>query len=114
MFVSDKVVDLFQIAKETVDELRLELGTVKNERDLLRTQLIVAQTNFDWLRAKVNQLEFENKALLQRAHGIQVPVPEIMRQSVNGQDLNRVASMEDMGDELARKFGMPTYSDKQS
>ena len=112
MFVSDKVVGLFQIAKDTVDELRLELGTVKAERDLLKTQLTVSQTNFDWLRVKVNQLEFENKALLQKAHGIQVPVPEITRQSMNGQDLNRVASMEDMGDTMARSFGLPAYDDK--
>lgn len=117
MFVSDKVVSLFQIAKDTVDTLRQDLATVRAERDSLKQQLLVAQTNFDWLRVRMNQVEFENKALMERAYGIKVPVPEITRvlpqiPADPAYDAKSF-SLDDMGDEMARKMGFPVYSDKQ-
>lgn len=126
MWIPAKVLDWFESLKESsdtaisinialVNDLRQELTAVKTERDILRNQLLVTQTNFDWLRMKVNQLEMERAALMSKAYDIQVPAPEIARTPIVDPTLDpKNFSFEDLGDSLAKKFGYPAYDDKVS
>jgi len=115
MWVPSKVLDWFQISKDSVDELRAEVASLKVERDLLKSQLTVVNTNFDWLRMKVNTLEMERVGLMEKAYNIKLPAPEILRQSQPDPSFNpKDFSLEDMGEDLARKLGFPVYDDKNS
>lgn len=113
MFVSDKIIGIFQIAKDAVDEQRLELAKLKSENLLLQQQLFKSETIADHFRLKVNQLELQNAALMEKAYNIKVPVPEIARRpSVDPTFDPKNFSLDDMGDEMARKFGFPSYDEK--
>jgi predicted nuclease with TOPRIM domain len=113
MFIPKAVFDLFRISKESVETLREEIASVKAERDTLQRQTTHLQTSFDWLRLRVNALEVERAQLIERAYGIKPIVPEISRASSN--DFKRTleqmstALFTDMGDEEARKQGLPTF-----
>lgn len=113
MFVSDKAFELFQISKDTVDALRTDLATIRAELLLTKDQLSKSQITSDWLRMKVNQLEYQNAALLEKAYNVKLPVPEIARRQVPDPATDeKNFSFDDLGDEVARKFGMPVYTDK--
>ena len=113
MFVSDKVIGIFQIAKDTVDALREDLAVVRAERDLFKQELQKAQIQFDWIRVKVNGLEAENKALIQKAYNINLPVPEIIRAPKLDPTYDpHNFSFEDLGEDTARTLGMPVYDDR--
>jgi hypothetical protein len=79
MWLSSKLESLLNLNAETSRATREELAVVKAERDVLRTQLAIAQNNFDWLRVRVNTLEFERVGLMERAYSIKLPAPEIIR-----------------------------------
>lgn len=113
MFVSDKVVGLFQIAKDTVDSLREELAALRAESGALKAELAAAKINNDWMRIKVNQLEMERTALLEKAYNIRIPAPEILRPTppLDPSYDPRNFSFADLGDEQAAKFGYPRYDD---
>jgi len=115
MFVSDKVVGLFQIAKDTVDSLREELAALRAERNLLREQLTKAEILSDFFRAKVNQLELQNTALMEKAYGVKIPAPEIVRATppLDPSYDPRNFTFHDVGDEVAQRLGYPLYGDKQ-
>ena len=95
MWLPNKVYDLFQVSKESVNALREELAAVRAERDSLRTQLSVANNHFDWLRLKTNQLELERAGLLEKATGIKTAVPEIVRTPTNMDNMLNQFSFED-------------------
>ena len=78
MWLSPKIFSVLEVAKERVDSLREELAAIRAERDVLKTQYATLQNSFDWVRMQINQLQAENKALMNRAYGIQVPVPELV------------------------------------
>lgn len=78
MWVPKEVADWFKISKESVDALREELAVTRSERDALSARLAALQTSFDWLRLNWNQLQVENKSLLEKAYGVRVPVPELV------------------------------------
>lgn len=84
MWLSEKLLNVFQVAKETVDELRLEVSTLRSENDVLKSQLEHSRIMSEWLRVRVNQLEYERVGLLERAYQIKLPAPEIVR---TGRDL---------------------------
>lgn len=95
------------IAKQALSDLREELAAIRAERDALKAELTAARINGDWLRLQFNQIQAENKALLERAYGIRVPVPELVsktEKSFNLQDL-----FGDVGDEEASRIGLPVY-----
>ena len=96
------------VAKEAILGFREDLAAVRAERDSLRNQLVAIQINADWLRVRFNELEKENKALLEKAYGIKLPVPEI-QPSRNAQPALENFSFEDIGDDMARQLGLPTY-----
>lgn len=109
MWVPSKVVDWFRISKESVDALREELAAVRAERDLLKIQLTSSQNHFDWLRQRVNSLEVERAALFEKVSGVKTVVPEIVRQTSPTQDMINSFTFEDVGEEMAKKLGLPSY-----
>ena len=110
MWVPQQLLGLFQISKETVDSLRTELAQVRAERDELALRESVTRNNFEWLRVKVNSLEIEKTALIEKAYNIKLPAAEIVRTPVMGADAKMDEfSFNDIGEELAKQFGMVTY-----
>ena len=110
-WVSDLKKDADQtadVAKQAFSELREDLAAVRAERDALKNQLATLQTNFDWLRLQWNQMQFENKALLERAYGVRVPTPELARKADQSQ-FNLQDLFNDVGDETAHTLGLPLY-----
>lgn len=110
MWVPAALVELFQISRSTVDTLRNDLSAVKAENEALRYQILITQNNFEWIRSKVNTLELEKAALINKAYGIVLPAPELVRTPMKDLDPNEF-SFEDIGEKMAKKFGMPSYDD---
>ena len=108
MWLPDKAFEFFHISKETVDSLREDLAAVRAERDTLKIQLATSTNHFDWLRIRINTLEAERAQLIEKAYGIKIPVPELVRQNVNPLELN-ADLFTDIGDDAAKKLGMPVY-----
>lgn len=107
MWIPAKVIDLIEVSKDSVDSMRAELAAVRAERDLLKAQVLQLQITSDWMRMKVNQLELEKAGLMQQALGIRIPVPEIVQQPKP--DHLSEFSFEDIGDDEAKKHGLPHY-----
>ena len=99
------------IAKAALQDLREELASVRSERDALKAELTASKINSDWLRMQWNQIQAENKALLERAYGVRVPVPELTNRTEKSFQLQDLFS--DVGDEEATKLGYPAYGDRQ-
>ena len=108
MWVPHAVIDWFHISKETVDALREDLAAVRAERDSIKLQLATSTNHFDWLRIRINTLEVERAQLIEKAYGIKIPVPEIVRPNVNPLELN-ADLFNDIGDNAAKTLGMPVY-----
>ena len=108
MWLPNRAFDLFRISKDTVDGFREELATVRTERDGLKSQLATTQANFEWIRVRVNTLEQERAQLIEKAYGIKVPVPEIVRANVIGPQFT-TALFEDIGEKAAKELGLPVY-----
>ena len=111
MWVAEKFFDQLHISRESVDKLRQELAAVKAERDNLKLQAVADRTNFDWLRTRINALELENKALIQKAYDIRLPAPELIRTSNQAAaDANTPMDIfGDIGEDLAKHLGLPQY-----
>lgn len=110
MWLSKDLVGFFQISHQTVQDLKARVSELEAENAVLQREVIATRTNFDWLRMKVNQLEFERAGLLEKAYNIKLPVPEIARQH-QPIDPNEF-SFEDLGDDLAKKLGLPVFDHK--
>ena len=108
MWLPDKAFEFFHISKQTVDSLREDLAAVRAERDTLKIQLATSTNHFDWLRIRINTLEAERAQLIEKAYGIRIPVPEIVRPNVNPLELN-ADLFNDIGDDAAKKLGLPVY-----
>lgn len=110
MWVPKEVADWFKISKDSVDALREELAACKAERDSLKLNLSIAQNNLEWIRKQINGLQYERTQLLEKAYGIVVPVPEIARVN-KAPAVKDEFSFDDIGDDLAKKLGLPVYDD---
>jgi hypothetical protein len=109
MWLSSRLVEIFGISKESFDDLRQELATTKAERDSYKEELSRTTIMADWLRMQINQLQIERTQLLDKAYGIKTPIPEIARaRHAIAPHLDEF-SFEDVGDEMAKKLGLPTY-----
>lgn len=121
MWINARVIDWFTGLKEAADRtalassdavefLKEELTVLRTERDRLKEELTRSTIMADWLRLKVNQLEFERTALIEQAYKIKLPAPEIVRHAVI-QNAPRIEdfSFEDIGDEAAKVLGLPIY-----
>lgn len=110
MWISaSKLLDYFKISQTSFDDLRAEVASLRVERDHLKSELLTSRIQQDWLRMQVNTLQFERTALMDRAYGIKVPAPELARsaQPFNPSEF----SFDDLGDEVAKKLGLPLYSE---
>jgi hypothetical protein len=112
MWISEKVVDWFHISKESVDSLREELSACRAERDALRLQAATDRITADWLRTRVNALEMERAALIERAYQIKLPaVPQLARLGSTPVATHDPEpdpfSFDDIGNDLAKKWGLP-------
>ena len=60
---------------------------------------------------QVNSLQLERTALLEKAYGIRVPAPEVVRVPYVGAAPAATDdfSFEDMGDKMAKKYGFPIF-----
>lgn len=123
MWISDRVADWVSdlkkdadiqadVAKQALSDLKEELAITRTERDGLMARLAALQNSFDWLRMNWNQIQAENKALLERAYGIRVPIPELVTSSDPQFKLQDLFS--DVGDEEASRIGFPLYGDKKN
>lgn len=112
MWIPNSLVEYLKISKDATDAQRIELQEARAENKLLTSQLLVAQSNFDWLRMRVYQLELERAELIGRAYGIKTAVPEIIRKPDPFFETLNQFNFDDMGDEAAKKLGLPVYSDK--
>jgi len=115
MWLSPKIFSILEVAKDSVDSLRTDLATSRAECSLLKQQLSVAETNGNWMRVKINQLELERAGLLEKAYAIKLPaVPELIRTSLPKQsDPNLFAGFDDIGDDVARALGgFPIFDQK--
>lgn len=108
MFVSKSALELFEIAKVTVEEQRAELAKLAAENTMLRSQLATTQANFEWIRTRINTLEVERAQLIEKAYGIKTPVPEISRSKSPVMQFD-AALFDDIGDKAAKELGLPTY-----
>ena len=101
MFVSKPFLELFAINWSTVDSLRTKVAELQGKNELLERELTAIRVNSDWMRMRVNQLEIERSALLEKAYpGLHIPTPEIARVSNKVREAFDLASMfEDTGDE---------------
>ena len=76
MWIPTKFFTLFTDTKE-------EVAKLKAERDSYRDELARVNISNDWLRLQINQLQNERGALLAKAYGIHVAVPELVRSRIN-------------------------------
>ena|SRR3990167_2634562 len=97
-----------EVSREALSSLREELAAVRADRDSLRQQLTASLINSDWFRLRFNELERENKALMEKAYNIKLPVPEILINKQVNPTIEQF-SFDDMGDEMAAKLGFPVY-----
>lgn len=112
MWINSKIIDWFGTNVETVRQMQADLAVVRSERDSLNLQLVTAKTNFEWLRLKVNALEVERAALLEKVYGLKIPIPELapMHPNVTARDLGTMEDLfNDMGDDEAKRQGLPVY-----
>lgn len=108
MWVPQQLLELFAIGRDTVAELRQQVTVLTAERDSLKDQLRTASISGDWLRMQVNTLQFERTGLLEKAYGIRIPVPEIIRNPATGVPDETLSQMgfEHIGEDAAKKLGI--------
>ena len=107
MWLSKDLVGFFQISHEVVQDLKVDLTVERAANTALRQELATLKTNFDWLRVKVNQLELERAQLIEKAYNIKLPAPTLQRHVAA--DVPDAFSFEDVGDDLAKKLGLPIF-----
>lgn len=103
MFIPTKVLDLFKFNLDEQQAIREQLAVANAKVAELERSLAHSRTSFDWLSQRVNDLEYQNKALLEKAYNIRVPAPQINRTVAPPIDL-REFGFTDVGDALAAKF----------
>ena len=103
MWLPSKVFELLHFNRDEVTKLR-------TERDSLRDELSRLSIINDFFRLQVNSLQMERTQLLDKAYGIKVPTPILEKtppQVTNASAPDAI--FEDMGDEWAKKLGLPVY-----
>lgn len=112
MWVPEKALDWLQASKASVDGQREDIAALRADNARLTATNSSLTIMNDWLRMQVNQLQLERTGLMERAYGIKISAPEIVRSPTLGQAPNMSEfSFEDVGDEVARKLGFPVYGD---
>lgn len=118
MWVPEKVIDWFTTLNESAESaadnlsyLREELSATRAERDTIKVQLIINQTQFDWLRMRVNQLEYERAVMLEATTGLKFSSPMIAREAPppTTPHFTPEFSFDDMGEDIASKLGFESH-----
>lgn len=101
---------IYQCLNENISTQRTRADVAEMQARTLSEQNKVLQTNMDWMRLRLTQMEKERAQLMFQLMGVKVPVPEIeqVRIDLPGElqhPLNQMPSFEDVGDEEAHKLG---------
>lgn len=117
MFVPKTLIDWITTVKlDEAPKLREENAALRAERDTLKLELAKSHFTQDWFRMQINTLQLERTALLNKAYSINVPAPELIQARVLPREdepkIPTAMDFEDMGDSLAKKLGLPTYSEQ--
>jgi hypothetical protein len=104
MFVPKQILDYFGVNLELVRNLQADLASLRTERDLLKQELTSTQIMSDWLRIQFNDLQAQNKGLLEKAYHIKLPVPELQNRPKMVTQMPPF-SFDDPGDDVARTLG---------
>lgn len=94
---------------QLVSDLEKAMALSEGIRQTYSEQNKVLQTNLDWLRVRVNQLEHERAQLVYNYMGIKIQTPEIQRTTpvdTPVHPLVELPSFEDMGDAEAKRQGV--------
>lgn len=105
------------ISRKTYETYGKQVSEITHERiaaqvraATLVEQNKVLQTNLDWLRVRVNQLEHERAQLLWNYLGVKVQIPEIQRVSPTADTpphpLSELPSFNDVGEAEAKRLGI--------
>lgn len=107
MWISSKVVEWLDVSLDTVRTIKEENAVLRAELAALKTDLTATRINNDWFRLKVNDLELTNKALLERAYDIRLPVPTIVREQRHDPNPYKLplAIFDHIDDETAKALG---------
>lgn len=112
MWINSSIFSFLTQRNLDIQDMREDLATRNAEVRELTEALATAKANFNWLTTRVNQLEVERAALLEKVTGIHTAVPEIIRavppQTV--ESLMNSGIFDDLGDEKAKNLGMPVYN----
>lgn len=100
MWFPSKAYDVLQIATESVAALREENAALKAELAATKSELVGVKLNADWLRIRFNDLELQNKGLLEKAYGIKLPVPELMKSAPKMPDIFNQAIFEHQNEDV--------------
>jgi Tfp pilus assembly protein FimV len=87
MWIPTKFLDLLKFNLDEQVAVRTKLAVAESRVTDLERSLAHSRTSFDWLTSRVNDLEYQNKALLEKAYNISVPAPQISRPSIPPIDL---------------------------
>jgi hypothetical protein len=111
MWIPKSIVDWITTVKlEESQTLREENAALRAERDALKNNLTASQFQFDWIRGQINSLQLERAALYEQLYGVKITAPELARVPVPGKaGAVDEFSFDDIGEDLAKKFGLPTY-----
>lgn len=118
MWIPAKVIEWLSAQREDAGAFRDaftvlhgELQEIRGERDSLRLQAAIDRVNMDWLRTKVNGLEHERVALIEKAYDIKLPSPQLVRNTTKTvTDPEAAFSFDDIGEDLARALGFPSHA----
>ncbi len=106
MWLPSRVFDLLNFNRDEVIQLRTERDCLKNE--LTRSNILN-----DFLRLQINTLQMERTGLIEKVYGIKIPTPLLEKAPVQvhtDPTGMRDFDFEDIGDEMAKKLGLPTYN----
>lgn len=111
MWVSDRLFGFFQISQDAFLDLKERNAKLEAELAAVKSELATTKSHFGWLTTRVNSLELERAALLKAAYNVNVPAPEIAKEPayVDPNFDPKNFSFEDVGDDVAKKLGLPVY-----
>ncbi len=102
------------VSIEAINQYREQLAAVTADRDALKLHTATVQNTAEWLRIRVNALEVERAQLIEKAYGIKLPAPELVRPAPPASAFDsRNLSFDDLGDTVAKELGLPLYDTKQ-
>lgn len=106
MWISDKLAYILKFNLDEQIQIREDLAACRAKCEVLERSLAHTQSSFNWLAVRVNDLENQNKALLEKAFDIKVPAPQIAVKAPPIDEMLKQFSFDDVGDEVANKLGL--------